>query len=228
MSRSSFLEERDSQISSLDPNRLCDQNSLVKCPKEIPTQAYWSCVERLCVKRGFSLQDLAKRACVSRTTLHHWSTGETSAPRLSTIHKIAQALDVPVEVLIEGASFVEEQSGASSEMAEKRTQGLFSLAENFHERRRQFDRLTNPIVDEVHSEHPDLFEDWTLAEWDELFSCFGTGGALNSEGVMSAAEEINSKRATIHQLEILLETDHQEMIKAIIATFYQTVQVNSQ
>ncbi len=40
---------------------------------------------------------------------------------------------------------------------------------------RQFDRQTNPVAEEVIQEHPELFENWVLADFDELHSRFGAG-----------------------------------------------------
>ena len=60
--------------------------------------------------------------------------------------------------------------------------------------RRRFDRQTNPAVDELVADRPELFTDWCQADFDELYSRMGTGGALTADGALASAEAINRKR----------------------------------
>ena len=51
-------------------------------------------------------------------------------------------------------------------------------------------RWSNAVV----AAHSDLFENWSDADFDELYSRFGTGGQLTEAGVLAAAEAMNAKR----------------------------------
>jgi transcriptional regulator with XRE-family HTH domain len=52
-------------------------------------------------ERFVSQRDLAKRAEVSPTTILHLETGENRNPRLSTVRKIAEALGIDPNELVE-------------------------------------------------------------------------------------------------------------------------------
>ena len=52
-------------------------------------------------ERFISQRDLAKRAEVSPTTILHLETGENLNPRLSTVRKIAEALGIDPNELVE-------------------------------------------------------------------------------------------------------------------------------
>ena len=50
------------------------------------------------------------------------------------------------------------------------------------------------------------FAGWSEADWDELYSVFGTGGGLTEEGVAKAARQMNRRRATLWRLPVVMET----------------------
>lgn len=65
------------------------------------------CVQKLAarlriyrLRTGWSLEELAERAGVSRSTLHHLEHGTTPHPRLLTLHRLAKAFGVDVEHLV--------------------------------------------------------------------------------------------------------------------------------
>ena len=58
-------------------------------------------LRRLREERFISQRDLAKQAEVSPTTILHLETGENPNPRLSTVRKIAEALGVNPNELVE-------------------------------------------------------------------------------------------------------------------------------
>lgn len=91
---------------------------------------------------------------------------------------------------------------------------------------RRFDRQTNPVVEEVVESKPELFSDWTVAEFDELHSRFGTGGALTAEGVLAAVETMNVRRELQDKLALLLETSHAELVRKLIDTLYEQAVLN--
>jgi transcriptional regulator with XRE-family HTH domain len=56
---------------------------------------------RLRKEQFLSQRDLAQRAGVSPTTIMHLETGESADPRLSTVRKVAEALGVDPNSLVE-------------------------------------------------------------------------------------------------------------------------------
>lgn len=89
-----------------------------------------------------------------------------------------------------------------------------------------FDRLTNPVIDDVRAESPELFAGWTDAEWDQLYSTFGVGGALRAEGVREAASQIQRQRETVGRLQIVLETHLRDVAEELIGALFRLVQVS--
>lgn len=158
-----------------------------------------------CAQRGWDVSDLAREAGVSRTTAHQLLAGETRQPHLSTLARIAGALGVSVAEL----STEVEKDVAVSEL---RTHEAATL-----------DRQTNPRIFEVAEESPQLFAGWTTAEWDELYSTFGTGGALTAEGVRDAASAINRKRETVRKVQVLLETHLADVATQLVEALYRMV-----
>ena len=88
----------------------------------------------------------------------------------------------------------------------------------------EFNRVTNDSVQDVCRDHPSLFEGWTDEEWDELYSTFGVGGALNEQGILQQAEAINRKRETLYQVHVLLETHLAEAARGVIESLYRAVE----
>ena len=86
---------------------------------------------------------------------------------------------------------------------------------------RHFDRQTNPAVDEAVASHPDLFEGWTEADFDELYSLVGTGGALTVQGAVEIVRVMNRKRETHEKLDVLLESRQGELLRELIELFYR-------
>ncbi len=158
-----------------------------------------------CARKGWDLQDLARRAGVSRTTLYHWQCGRTRIPRAKTLGRIASALEIPVDDLVGHEPRLAERDPSSSS--------------------RTFDKLTNHLVGTLMRERPSLFAGWTEEDRAELFSMFGTGGHLNSQGAVAAAEAINRKRETIRKLHVVLETHLRERAIDLIDCLYDLVRV---
>ena len=50
--------------------------------------------------KGWGPDELASRAAISRTALYQIESGKTEQPRAATLRRIAQALDIPTEVLL--------------------------------------------------------------------------------------------------------------------------------
>src|ERR671916_695945 len=58
-------------------------------------------LKRLRNERFLSQRDLAQKAGVSPTTIMHLETGESTDPRLSTVRKVAEALGVDPNSLVD-------------------------------------------------------------------------------------------------------------------------------
>ena len=90
---------------------------------------------------------------------------------------------------------------------------------------RQFDRGTNPAVDELLASRPELFADWTSADFEELHSRVGTGGPLTVEGVREAATRMNLHRETHEKMAVLLESSQADVVRGIVDLLYAQVVV---
>jgi hypothetical protein len=131
---------------------------------------------------------------------------------MSTLCKVAAALEIPAEQLW--------NPGGGAGSAPNRA----ACAADDREQQRLFDRRTNTEVDAVRRDLPELFANWAPADWDELYSEFGTGGRLSREGVVVAAQRMNRKRETVEQLHVVLETHLHEVAVNMIETLYRMVQ----
>ena len=158
------------------------------------------------LRKGWNQIELAERAAVSRTTLYQLERGEIASPRAGTLHRIAQALGLPVSLL------------QAAELPQ-------SFAPPVDER--DVDRQTNPFVDVVREEYPQIFAGFTPADWDELYSSFGTGGALTEEGVLAAAQVIAGKREILRRVSVLLETHLAEPTRAMVDSLFALIEVNA-
>lgn len=167
-------------------------------------------IRRACLQRGWDQTDLARKSGVSRTTLYQIERGGVRKPRHSTLKRIAEALEMPVEDLSRSEpsplQFDDRPSAATPRNGA------------------DFDRATNPLVDSVREERPELFAGWSAGQWDELYSTFGTGGQLTAEGVVRTAMHINRKREVVRRLNIVLETHLGEVAANLVETLYRSIQ----
>ncbi len=157
-------------------------------------------LRRLLAQHGLTIAEVARRADIDRRTVQALHNG-SGKPHPKTIHRLAEAFGVAVD------EFYVEPSQLLN---------------------RQFDRESNPLVDEVVEAHSDLFEGWTAADLDELHSRFGCGGALTQDGVVAAAEGMNLRRALHDKLAVLLESSHKELARKMIELLYDQAIVAGQ
>jgi hypothetical protein len=87
----------------------------------------------------------------------------------------------------------------------------------------RFDRDTNPEIASVVGNRGELFERWSEADFDELYSQFGMGGSLNEAGVVAAAEAINAKRSLLRQVSVILESGESELLADLVRFLYQRI-----
>jgi transcriptional regulator with XRE-family HTH domain len=153
-------------------------------------------LQRLMAAAGVSIHGLAEGSGVDERTIRGLLAG--NKPHARTLHRLAEGLGVSADEF-----FVDP------------TQLLY----------RRFDRATNPLVQEILESRPELFQNWTEADFDELHSRFGTGGALTGDGVLESVRRMNRKREILEKLNLILETGDAEVLGGIIDLFYQKVEV---
>lgn len=156
-------------------------------------------LRRLMANQGLTIEEVARKSGADRRTIRGILEGRKK-PHPRTLHRLAQSLG------ISGDEFFLDPA-----------QLLY----------RHFDRSTNPVVQEVLDAEPELFADWNEADFDELHSRFGVGGCLTAEGVITAARDMNSKRALHEKLALLLETSQADLVRGILELLYQQVIVES-
>jgi transcriptional regulator with XRE-family HTH domain len=154
-------------------------------------------LRRLMTRCGFSLERLSQTSGVDRRTIVAALRGK-KRPHSHTLYRLAQGLDVPADEFFQDPSLL------------------------LH---RAFDRQTNPLVDEAVGERPELFANWSEADFDDLYSRFGTGGALTREGALAAAERINRVRAVQEKVALVLETHEAELLEQFVELLYRRVAV---
>ncbi len=153
---------------------------------------------RLMAELGLSIHNTAEKTGLDERTLRAKMLGN-NRPHPRTLHRLAEGLGVRVDEF-----FVDP------------AQLLY----------RRFDQQTNPLVEEVIQQNREVFADWTEADFDELHSRMGSGGALSRNGTLEAAEEMNRKRQLHEKLSLLLESSQAELIGGIIEVAYERVVVD--
>jgi transcriptional regulator with XRE-family HTH domain len=150
-------------------------------------------LRRLMARDGLTFDDIVSACRLDERTLRSVARGRTR-PHARTLHKLAQGLGVSIDELF-------RPPGQSSS--------------------RQFDRATNSLVQEVASRHIETFENWSDADFDELFSRFGTGGQLSESGVLAAAEAMNAKREIVHRVSVILESGEAALLSEFVEMLYR-------
>ena len=154
-------------------------------------------LRRLLAKSGLTIEELAERTKLDRRTIMGVVDG-TKSPHPRTISRLAKGLGVSADEF-----FLDPNRLAY----------------------RQFDRQTNPIVEEAIVSHAELFASWTEADFDELQSRFGAGGALSFEGALAVIRQMNDSRQVHEKLATLLESGQAGLIRAIVELLYDQIAV---
>lgn len=165
----------------------------------------------LMVARGLDPGELARQAGISRTTLYSLLQGRTARPRASTVARLASVLGASPEYLSTGQPAAIGTAGPGA--VEWRDDSVPASL-------REFDRSANHVVTEFCESNPQLVSGWGEAEWDELYSEFGTGGPLTPAGIEQAAARINARRETLGMLRIILETHLEPVATGMVAALY--------
>ncbi len=146
---------------------------------------------------NLTLVDVVERSGLDERTVKG-ILNSAQSPQPRTLHRLAQGLDVSVDELFQNPALLAH---------------------------RLFDRATNPVVDEVIAARPELFDGWREADFDELYSRFGAGGALTFDGALASVDLMNRKRAVQDKVELLMETAQAEVLEGIVEVLYERVLV---
>jgi transcriptional regulator with XRE-family HTH domain len=153
-------------------------------------------LRRLMAREGVTQAELGQRAGLNHQTVKQILAGRNIKPHARTLHKLARGLSVSSDELFRGV-----------EPAGERT----------------FDRQTNPVVDRVLSDHPELCAAWSVEDFDELYSHRGAGGELTYEGTLRMIERMNHARAIQRKASIVLQTEYGGVLSAFVELLYRQV-----
>lgn len=163
---------------------------------QIPTpQQFAANLHRLIARLGVTLTHVVECTGVDERTVRAILAGKHK-PQSRTLHRLAAGLGVDADEFFQDPSLLAY---------------------------RAFDRATNPVVDEVVESHPKLFSGWSHADFDELYSRMGTGGALTLTGTLAAVEQMNRKHEVMRKVAVLLETGEAELLTSMVEVLYQRV-----
>lgn len=155
-------------------------------------------LRRIMVREGWSIADIVERTGLDTRTIRSLLGGGDVRPHSRTLHQLTRGLGIDADELFQNPSLLA---------------------------RRMFDRRTNPVVDVVVREEPHLFDGWTLDDFDDLYSRFGTGGEMTLDGARAAVDVINLRRTTLGKVALLLETGQAELLVKMIDVLYEQVVV---
>ena len=155
---------------------------------------YAANLRRIMARHGLTLEDVVDRTGLDERTIKGILAG--TKPHARTLHRLASGLEVVSDEFFQDPSLLAH---------------------------RLFDRATNPVVEEVVSNHRELFQGWTEADFDELYSRFGTGGGLTMDGALAAVASMNHNREIHHKVALLLESGEAEFLSQLVKLLYQRI-----
>lgn len=160
-----------------------------------PSGALSANLHRMMARHGLTITQVSEATGVNHRTVKGILTGQIGKPHARTLNRLAAGLGASVDEFYQSP-------------------GLLA---------RRFDRDSNPVVDQVVADDPELFAHWSAADFDDLYSRFGAGGALTVEGARQAAASINRRRAVLDQAALVLETEQGELLESMVQLLYQKV-----
>jgi transcriptional regulator with XRE-family HTH domain len=149
-------------------------------------------LRRIMARDDLTFEQVVTATQLDERTLRSLARGVTN-PHARTLHKLAMGLGVEIDELF---------------------QPIGRTAPT------RFDRATNSLVESCVAEHAETFRHWSQAEFDELYSRFGTGGQLTEEGVLAAARLTNAKRDLLRQISVILESGEADLLSRFVDVLY--------
>ena len=157
-------------------------------------------LRRLMARQGLTVYEVVEQTGLDDRTVKNILKGNQRKPHARTLHQLATGLGVATDELFQSPAWLG---------------------------RHAFDRLANPLVDELAAERPELFADWAAADFADLSSRFGAGGALTHEGALRVVEQLNERRELLKKVTLLLETDQSDVLRGIVEVLYREATVVS-
>ena len=155
-------------------------------------------LRRLMARIGLTVEQVIQRSGLDQRTIRGILAG-THKPHARTLHRLAAGLGVAADELFQDPSLLAH---------------------------RVFDRQTNPVVETVVNDRPELFVGWAERDFDELYSRFGTGGSLTVEGTLEAVRSMNHNREIHRRVALILESGEAAFLSALINLLYERIQVH--
>ena len=154
-------------------------------------------LRRLMAREGITLDEVVERSGLDQRTVKR-ILSHTTTPHARTLHQLAVGLGVSADEFFQDPSLLTH---------------------------RLFDRETNPQVEQATADHPEWFENWTEADFDELYSRFGTGGAMGAEMVSDTVEAMNRHRMVHQKVALILESSEAEFLVELVQLLYHRISV---
>jgi transcriptional regulator with XRE-family HTH domain len=154
-------------------------------------------LRRLMARFGLTVEQVIEQTGLDQRTIRGILSG-THKPHARTLHRLAAGLGVAADELFQDPSLLAH---------------------------RLFDRRTNPMVETVVSEQPELFAGWTERDFDELYSRFASGGSLSGAGALEAVRGMNHNREIHRRVALLLESAEGPLLSAMVDLLYQRILV---
>ena len=157
-------------------------------------------VRRLMAQLNMTQSEVVQATGLDERTVRSILQGSTR-PHARTLHKLADGLGVSTDELFQDPY---QSSDSSLNMA-------------------AFDRATNPIAAEVVEAHPELFDKWTAADFNELFSRMAVGGELTEAGTLAVVQAMNERRELMYQVAVVMESDEAALMRDFVKLLFQRV-----
>jgi len=158
-------------------------------------------LRRVMARKGLTIAEVVRRTGLDDRTIKAMLRDPAARPHARTLHQLAAGLAIHVDELFQNPTLLA---------------------------RRLFDRRTNPLVDQVAAKNPHLFDGWTLDDFDDLYSRFGTGGELTAAGALEAVRAINVRRSLLNKVALLLETGQAPVLRGMVDLLYEQVVLRSE
>lgn len=155
-------------------------------------------LRNLLARRRLTVGELSALSGVSAATLRRWSRWGAARPKHEHLIAVARALG------IDDPWWAFGPSGTASAPAAA-------------------DRATNPEVDDLRRERPDLFAGLSPRDIEELYSARGVGGSLTPDGVLATLEALHQRRELRRKFEAVLQTHHRQALASVIELMYRDV-----
>lgn len=157
-------------------------------------------VRRLMARLNMTLGEVVKATGLDERTVRSILQGATR-PHARTLHKLADGMGVSTDEL-----FQDPYQGGDANFAPA-----------------SFDRATNPVAAEVVGAHPELFEHWTPADFNELFSRMAVGGELTEAGTLTVVHAMNERRDLMYQVAVVMESNEADLMRDFVKLLFRRV-----